>query len=130
MAETPKVAPLKRVHAVVQAGSIAADPCPRCFEVAFIYGIGSAGMPPFECLLADKGEGDQITFRLTKAEAGDFFGHLASLCAASFDRPGEVFFQIHIVKIETPEARDVVKAMAEMVAGGHGGGCDCGCGCR
>jgi hypothetical protein len=87
-------------------------------------------MPPFERLLAGKGEGDQITFRVAQAEADDFFGHLAPPFAARFDRQAEVFFRIHIVRVETPEARDVVKAMAELAAGGQGGGCDCGCGCR
>jgi hypothetical protein len=87
-------------------------------------------MPPFECLLAGKKEGQQVTFRVAKAAAGDFFGHLAPPFAALFDRQAEVFFHTHIVRIETPEARDVVKAMAEMAAGGHRGGCDCGCGCR
>jgi len=98
--------------------------------VTFIYGIGTTGMPPFECVLAGKGEGDQITFRAAKAEADDFFGHLAPLVAALFDRQAEAFFHTHILRIETPEAREVVKAMAEMAAGGQGGGCDCGCGCR
>ena len=130
MNDAPRVAPLKRVYTRIGAGAAAADPSPSCFEATFIYGIGSAGMPPFECLLAGKGEGDQITFRVTKTEADDFFGHLAPLFAASFDHHGEVFFHTQIVRVETPEARDVVKAMAEMVADGHGGGCDCGCGCR
>src|SRR5512143_346319 len=120
MEDAPRVAPLKRVCSRVEAGTAAADPSPRCFEATFIYGIGSAGMPPFECLLAGRGEGDQITFRVTRAEADAFFGHLAPLFAASFDRHGEVFFRTQIVRVETPEARDVVKAMAEMVADGHG----------
>ncbi len=130
MKETHRVAPLKRIHARVEAGAAAADPSPTCFEVTFIYGIGSTGMPPFERLLAGKGERDEITFRVTKAEADDFFGHLAGPFATLFDRHGEIFFHAHVDKIETPEARDVVKAMAEMAADSHGSGCDCGCGCR
>jgi hypothetical protein len=98
--------------------------------VTFIYGIGTTGMPPFECLLAGKGEGDKVTFRVAKTEANDFFGHLTPPFAALFDRHGDVFCQARVVRIETPEARDVVKAMAEMAAGGHGSRCDCGCGCR
>jgi hypothetical protein len=36
--------------------------------------------------------------------------------------------RVKITRIETPAARDIVKAMAELSA--HGGsGCDCGCGC-
>jgi hypothetical protein len=129
MNETPRVAPLKRVCARVEAESAAADPSTSCLEVTFIYGIGSTGMPPFECLLTGKSEGDQIIFPLAKAEAEDFFGHLAPLFAGLCDRQPEVFFRIHIVRVETADARDVVKAMAEMSAGGHGAGCDCGCGC-
>lgn len=130
MSDTLRVEPLKRVHASVKAGAEAADPSPACFEVTFIYGIGIAGMPPFECLLAGKGEGDKIAFRVTKTEADDFFGHLAPPFAALFDRHGEIFFDAHVVRIETPDARDIVKAMAEMAAGSHGSSCDCGCGCR
>ncbi|MGE5255801.1 MAG: hypothetical protein ACM3KE_03975 [Hyphomicrobiales bacterium] len=130
MKDAPRIEPLKKVHAKVQVEAGAANPPPSCFEVAFIYGIGSDGMPPFERLLAGKGEGDQITFRVTKPETDEFFGHLAPPFAALFDRQAEVSIRIHIARIETPEARDVVKAMAEMVAGGYGGGCDCGCGCR
>jgi hypothetical protein len=130
MKNASRIEPLKRVQARVQAGAGAANPSPSCFEVTFIYGIGSTGLPPFECLLAGKGEGDQVTFQVTKPDADEFFGHLAPPFAALFDRQAEVSFRIHIAKVETPEARDVVKAMAEMAAGGHGGGCDCGCGCR
>ena len=98
-------------------------------EVALIYGIGSAGVLPFERLLADKQEGDAILFQLAKVEAGDFFGHLTASFIDLFDQHNEACFRARILRIETPEPREVVKAIAEMTAHGHGGGCDCGCGC-
>jgi hypothetical protein len=127
--ETPLVEPLRRVRLAVEAGAAATDPSPVCAEAAFIYGIGPAGLLPFECLLAGKREGDTISFQVTKAGAPDFFGHLAELFPASFDPRGEAFFRTRVLRVESPEPREVVKAIAELTARGHGGGCDCGCGC-
>ncbi|MBS1238968.1 MAG: hypothetical protein H6R38_286 [Deltaproteobacteria bacterium] len=129
MEETPRVAPLKRVGLAVEAGAAATDPCAMCTEVAFIFGIGSAGVLPFECLLAGKRVGDTISFQAAKAGAEDFFGHLTAQFLGFFDRHREVFFHTRVIRVDTPEPREVVKAIAEMTAHGHGGGCDCGCGC-
>jgi len=123
------VAPLKRVRLAVDAGSTATDLSPVGADATFIYGIGPAGLLPFECLLAGKREGDTISFQATKTGAQDFFGHLAELFPARFGESGEAFFRTRVVRVETPEPREVVKAIAELTARGHGGGCDCGCGC-
>lgn len=129
MEETSRVAPLKQVILAVEAGAAATDPSSASSEVAFIYGIGSAGLLPFECLLAGKREGDTISFQVAKAGVEDFFGHLAELFLARFDPRGEAFFRTRVIRVETPEPREVIKAIAAMTARGHGGGCDCGCGC-
>lgn len=130
MEETSQVAPLKQVILAVEAGAAAAVPSSVSSEVAFIYGIGSVGLLPFECLLAGKREGDTISFQVAKDGAEDFFGHLADLFFAFFDQRGEAFFRTRVIRVETPEPREVIKAIAEITAHGHGGGCDCGCGCR
>jgi hypothetical protein len=38
-------------------------------------------------------------------------------------------FNVRIVGVETPQPREIIKAMAEMAGHGHGAECDCGCGC-
>jgi len=127
--EPLRVASLKRVKVAVEAGPAATGPSSVCAEATFIYGIGPAGLLPFECLLAGKREGDTISFQMGKAGAEDFFGHLAEGFLALFNQRGEAFFRTRVIRVETPEPREVVKAIAELTARGHGGGCDCGCGC-
>lgn len=124
------VEPLKRVRTTVETAVTETDPSAICSEMAFIYGIGSAGVSPFECLLAGKQEDDAISFRLTKADTENFFSHLAAFFLPLFGGRSAAFFRIRITGIETPEPRDVVRAIAESTFHGHGGGCDCGCGCK
>jgi hypothetical protein len=128
--ETPRVTPLKQVRLAVESAAKATGPAAVSSEVALIYGIGVRGLPPFECLLTDKREGDAISFQVATAEAEDFFGHLAARFLAFFGPAAEAFFRARIIRIETPEPREVIKAIAETTGHGHGGGCDCGCGCR
>ena len=127
----PKVELMKRVKLTFQAGSAAgaADlSLPRA-DFTFIFGIGSGGLTPFESLLYQHTETEKIAFRLAGSEADLFFGHLAPPLGSLFQGRHEVFFDVRIVGIETPEPRDVIRAMAEITAHGHGAGCDCGCGC-
>ena len=127
----PKVELMKRVKLTFQAGSAAgaADlSLPRA-DFTFIFGIGSGGLTPFESLLEQHTATETIGFRLADSEADLFFGHLAPPLGRLFDGRHEVFFDVRIVGIETPQPREVVRAMAEITAYGHGAGCDCGCGC-
>jgi hypothetical protein len=124
-----KVAPLKRVTALIETAVSDGDPFSACAEVAFIFGIGSAGVVPFECLLAGKQEGDGIVFHVGRADAEDFFGHLTASFIDLFGQRNDVFVRTRVLRIETPAPREVVKAIAEMTARGHGRGCECGCGC-
>jgi len=128
------VQPLQRIRLTLKAGSTAADmdiPPPSA-EIAFIFGIGSGGMTPFECLLNDRAENDAIAFSVAASEAGPFFGHLFPgildpALGRLFEGRDEVVFNVRIVAVETPQPREVIKAMADMTSHGHG--CDCGCGC-
>ncbi len=101
-------------------------PCP---EIDFVFGIGSGGLTPFECLLADRRETESISGRVAGPEAGLFFGHVAPALGRLFETREAVYFNARILGIETPPPRDVIKAMADVAAHGHEGGCDCGCGC-
>jgi hypothetical protein len=127
----PKVELMKRIKLTFQAGSAAgaADLSLPCADFTFIFGIGSGGLTPFESLLEQNTATETIAFRLAGAEADLFFGHLAPPLRSLFDSRQEAFFAVRIVGVETPEPRDVIRAMAEITAHGHGAGCDCGCGC-
>jgi hypothetical protein len=98
-------------------------------DVAFIFGIAPEGLTPFECLLNGRAENEAIAFHVAGSEAGLFFGHVVPAFDRWFEGRDEVSFNVTIVAIETPTPRDVIKAMAETAAHGHGAGCDGGCGC-
>ena len=125
-----QIEPLRRVRATIEFGPPEADPPEGCCEVAFIYGIGPAGLSPFECLLTGKQENETISFRVEKTETEHFFNHLAASFRPLFGGSPEAHFHLQITAIETPEPREIVKSIAEATFHGHGGGCDCGCGCR
>jgi hypothetical protein len=127
----PKVELMQRVKLTFQAGSEdgPADLSLPRVDFTFIFGIGSGGLTPFESLLDQHTDTEKIAFRLAGSEAGLFFGHLAPPLGSLFNGRHEAFFDVRIVGIETPEPREVIRAMAEITAHGHGAGCDCGCGC-
>lgn len=130
MSQRPCVQPLKKIKVRLQAGATDAAmdihlPSP---EIDFIFGIGSDGLTPFECLLADRRETESISGRVAGAEAGLFFGHVAPALGRLFETREAVFFNACIVAVETPPPREVIKAMADLAARGHEAGCDCGCG--
>jgi hypothetical protein len=129
-----RVQPLQRIRLALAAGSTAEDrdiPVP-VEELAFILGIGSGGMTPFECLLNGRAANEAIAFDVTASDAGLFFGPLLSGPAGQalgrlFAGRETVYFTARILAMETPEPREVIKAMADLAAQGHT--CDCGCGC-
>jgi len=126
-----KVEPFKKISLCFQTDSKldAGDLQLPGIDVTFVYGIGSGGLTPFECLLADKPEGADISLRVAKAEETHFFGHLLPSAAALFAGHAEVSLRARIARIQTAEPREIIRAMADMTAHGHGSGCDCGCGC-
>ena len=99
-------------------------------ELTFIFGIGSAGLTPFECLLNQRTETDAIAFRVAGPDACLFFGHLAAPIGRLASTLPEIYFRVSIVGIETPPPREIIKAMADLASHDHGAGCGCGCGCR
>ena len=128
------VQPLRRIRLAVKAGTTAAAtgiPLPSD-EIAFIFGIGSGGMTPFECLLNDRAENETIAFSVPVLDADRFFGHLlpgvlGPACDRRFEGRDLLYFNVRVIAVETPQPREIIKAMADMAAHGHG--CDCGCGC-
>jgi hypothetical protein len=131
MNTVPSVQPLQKIGLRLKAGATAED-LPTALphiDLTFIFGIGTAGLTPFECLLHHRLPGDEIEFRVAGSEAGPFFGHVAPFVAPLCADRYEVHFNARILAIETPAPREIIKAMAEMTSHGHGSGCDCGCGC-
>ena len=124
------VQPLKKIKLALQAGTNSAvmDIALPTSEIDFIFGIGSGGLTPFECLLADRREAETVACRVAGSEAGLFFGHLAPLLGRLFENRREVYLNVDIVAVETPRPREVIKAMAELTAHDHEDGCNCGCG--
>lgn len=130
-----RVQPLQRIRFALAAGSTAEDRdlSVPVDEFAFIIGIGSGGMTPFECLLNGRAANEAIAFGVAASEAGLFFGPLLSGPAGQalgrlFAGRETVHFTARILAMETPEPREVIKAMADLTAHGHA--CGCGCGCR
>ncbi|NIP23047.1 MAG: hypothetical protein GWO38_04310, partial [Phycisphaerae bacterium] len=73
-----KVENLKKVTLRVEAGKTAElmDLIPKALEFEFIFGIGPAGMCPFEYQLVNKNEGEMVLLHLKKEEIQPFLGHL------------------------------------------------------
>ena len=142
-----------RTASTIQAGVLGTDPFGRDYLSRLIYGarismvigvltvitsgligitlggIGTGGMTPFEYLLAGRGPGDEICFRVTRPDMEQFFEHLVLAFCAPFKDRDEVHFQVRITGIEPADGREIVRALAELTAHAGSGGCDCGCWC-
>lgn len=124
-----KVENLKKVTLRVEAGKTAElmDLIPKALEFEFIFGIGPAGMCPFEYQLVNKNEGEMILLHLKKEEIQPFLGHLQLPVLDLLEENSSFYLNAKIAKIEQPDSKEVIKALAELAS--HAGGCDCGCGC-
>ena len=121
--EKPTIENLMKVSLSVDVRDTdAGNPLPAAFE--FIYGIGSAGISPFEKQLFGKNVGDQAHYEIGPTEFEQTMGHLA---LPLFEQTGITSSQrltVVVTHVVRAEDREVVKAMA------GGGSCsDCGCGC-
>ncbi len=101
---------------------------PKYPGLKFIFGLGSAGMTPFEYELVDKAEGESVLIHLKKEGFHSFFEHLNPPLMDLFDVRDNIYLRVKISTVTPAENREIIKAMADMAA--HGGtGSDCGCGC-
>lgn len=100
---------------------------------AFIYGVASDGLCPFENALHDKGERERLVVRIKAADAHEYFGHLCHpLCQILGNQlPDDTIeLDIAVTSITDADDREVVQAAARaLVHGGCGTSCGCGCGC-
>jgi hypothetical protein len=98
----------------------------QALEFEFIFGIGPGGMCPFEYQLINKNRNEIVLLHVKKEEVRLLFGHLHLPLHDLFEKSEALFLKIKIIKVEQPDSKEVVKAMAESAA--HPGDCDCGCG--
>lgn len=124
-----KLENLKKVTLRLEAGTMAGnmDLSLPFSEFEFIFGIGPGGMCPFEYRLANKTAGEEISIPLKKEETHRMFEHLHLPIMSLFEEHDFLYLKIQILKIEQPDSKEVVKALADMASHDHG--CDCGCGC-
>lgn len=120
---------LKKVTLSIEAGNTAEDMdlTPEVLGFEFIFGIGPDGMCPFEYELVNKNEGDTVLLHLQKQEIHSYLQHLQLPVQSLFEAKNSFFLKVKISKIEQPDSKEVVKALAELTS--HPGDCDCGCGC-
>ena len=84
----------------------------REIPYAFIFGIGTEGLSPFEFDLAGKSEGYEREYPLNRSLLNDLFRHLTPplfLC----DVPDAFTLKVRVVEIGEAEQKEVIKAMAE-----------------
>jgi len=124
-----KVENLKKItlklHACKTADNMDMELASTNFE--FIFGIGPSGMCPFEYQLANKEAGEEISMQLKKEETDRIFEHLHLPIMTLLEEHDPMHIKVKILKIEQPDATEVVKALAATASHDHG--CDCGCGC-
>ena len=123
-----KVENLKKVTLHLEAGTTANDmnlslPSP---EFEFIFGIGPGGMCPFEYDLVNKATGAEISMPVKKEETHRMFEHLDLPIINLFEKHDLFYLKIKILKIEQPDSREVIKALANLATHDHGCGCGCG----
>ena len=124
-----KIENLTKVTLRLQAGSTEDDMNLSLSvpEFEFIFGIGPNGMCPFEYQLINKATGEEISMQLKKEQTHQMFEHLDLPVKGLFEKHDLLYLKIQILKIEQPDSREVVKALADIASHDHG--CDCGCGC-
>lgn len=88
------------------------------FSFEFIYGVAPHGLTPLEMMLADKGEGDELKLELSQAQIQEVFGHIGFLIPTIRQDP--VIMHLKVERVEEPDQREVIKAMAEAASS-----CDC-----
>ena len=120
------VGPLKKVSLDLTLTSpTRIDDESTSIQFDFIYGLGSEGITPFEKALFGKAPQDAIELHVSPDQAAVVFGHLT--CDFLQLTRSTLPFDLRAVirAIETPDNREVVKAMAKSTSCGDG--CDCGC---
>ena len=124
---------LKKVQIAIQAGSRPdqADLTGSPVVLAFIHGVASDGLSPFESALHGRCAGDRVEVSLKTAALHEYFGHIYHAIRQALELPAvleTVCLAMEVVAVTDAGDREIVKAAAQALAhGGCGGSCGCGC---
>ncbi len=117
---------LKKIKLAITIGATRkeAQTTPEDEEYVFIYGIGTAGISPFEKALYNKKSGDTVLLKIYRKDLCETFVHLDPPRIGTFFSRDFFYIGIVIMEISDPSPTEIVKAMA--IAGKcSGSGCDC-----
>lgn len=105
--------------------SVTAEPEPgsRRFTASsvrfsFIYGIGPAGLTPFESLLAGLSAGDTVRVKVEAGTQGEAFGHLRSFMPEIKEGIRAVHYMCRVEELAPARPREVIRALAETASCG------------
>jgi len=100
-------------------------------SLSFIFGLGTAGLSPFEISLGEIEIGNSFDVQLDSSELQPYFGPLFTPLREALSLliiPDQIFFHFELTEIAETESREVVTALAGMQKHGScSGDCDCGC---
>lgn len=124
---------LKKVQVAIQAGSgpDQTDLTGSPVVLAFIHGVASDGLSPFEAALHGLHAGESVVVNLKTAALHEYFGHIYHAIYQALGLPvalETVYLAMEVVAVTDAEDREIVKATARALShGGCGGSCGCGC---
>jgi hypothetical protein len=114
--ETEKIDALKKITLSVEAGT-APDSMDLTLESShfeFIYGLGIAGLTPFEIQLADKTVGEEIRLHINREEIPQVFQHLVLFPLTLPEHVDSFYLTLKIESVIQADQREVIKALAEI----------------
>jgi hypothetical protein len=111
-----RVEHLKEVVTSVTAGTApgSADLLSSPTVFRFIYGLGPAGLTPFEYELADRRVGETVVIRAGTDGLNPIFGHLLPPLPRFLEDAGEFYLGVHIDDVKPSDPKAVVRALAEI----------------
>jgi hypothetical protein len=123
-----EVSYMKKISLSIEAGTSEKnmDLTEKPFDLNFIFGVGADGITLFEKALFGKCTGDEIIVEIIPHQINDMLGHLKQAVQNLLPMKTPCFLKACIVSVDTPDQREIVRAIADGVVSG---GCDCGCGC-
>ena len=107
---------LKKITLSIEAGTVpdSMDLTPQSSLFEFVYGLGSAGLTPFEFQLADKAVGEEVRLRINREEIQEFFQHLMLPPLNLPEKLDSFYLRVKIREVVPADQREVIKAMAEI----------------
>jgi len=121
---------LKKVTLELEAGTgpDRMDLTQSPLQHAFVFGVASNGITPFEKAFFSCTVGEEQIFDIKGQNACDTLGHLTSSLLTQLPVSPPFFLKARIAHVAQADNREVIQAMAATL-NGCGDGCDCGCGC-